>query len=93
LHLRPASRIVQLARSFQSSISLRIGQRVANARSMLAMLLLSATVGTVVDLEISGVDEDQALLAMTSVFESADVDVSEPGAAPGGDEVGVSQPK
>jgi phosphotransferase system HPr (HPr) family protein len=88
LHLRRAAKVVDIARAFQSSVSLRIGQRVADARSIIAILLLCGTVGSVVDVEVSGADEDQALAAITSVFESTDSDVGDTGG--GADDRGES---
>jgi len=45
---------------------------VADARSILAILLLCAVVGTVVEFEINGEDEDAVLTAITSVFDPED---------------------
>lgn len=67
--MRPATELVKRARAFQSAISLRVNERIADARSILAVVLLCAAFGTVVDLEVSGDDEDEALAAMTAVFE------------------------
>lgn len=75
LHLRRATRLVERALAYRSSISLKVNDRLADARSILAVLMLGATFGTVVDLEISGTDEDAALAAITEVF---DTDVAEP---------------
>ena len=72
LHLRPAAQLVTRAQTFRSAISLRVNHRMANARSILAILLLSASFGSVVDLEASGDDEDQAIAAVTSVFDLDD---------------------
>lgn len=69
--MRAASEVVKRARSFQSRILLRIGQRVADARSVLAILLLCGTMGSVIDLEVSGADEEEALSAISAVFEEA----------------------
>ena len=69
LHLRPASRLVRLARSSKSVVCLKVGEKVANARSILALLLLCAVAGMVVDLEINGEDEDSVLSSITSVFD------------------------
>ena len=68
LHLRPASRLVRLAKASKSAICLKVGAKVADARSILAILLLCANVGAVVDLEINGDDEDVVLTAVTRVF-------------------------
>ncbi len=68
LHLRPASRLVRLAKASKSAIWLKVGDKVADARSILAILLLCAAAGTVIDLEINGEDEDAVLTSITSVF-------------------------
>ena len=70
LHLRPAAKIMMLAQRFQSSIILKVNLRLANAKSLLAMLLLSTTFETAVNLEVSGTDEEAAFKAMDAAFES-----------------------
>ena len=90
LHLRPAAKIVKLARSFHSSVSLKLHERVADARSILAIMLLCGTFGSVVDLEASGTDEDQAIAAIESLFESEDSDVSGMAGAVGDKDHGVA---
>jgi phosphotransferase system HPr (HPr) family protein len=77
LHLRPATRLVGCAKAFRSSICLKVNERLADGRSILAILLLCATFGTVVDLEVAGEDEVQALVAVTAVFETDDPDAGE----------------
>lgn len=72
LHLRAAARLVKLARSFRSSVRLRANQKMADARSLLALLLLCATCGTVVDLEVTGEDEEQAITALVSALGTSD---------------------
>jgi phosphocarrier protein len=77
LHLRLAARLVKRARSFQSRIFLKVGQQVADARSIVMILLLCGSVGTVVDVEVSGNDEDEALAAIESVLASGEPDSSD----------------
>lgn len=79
LHLRPAARIVKSAQSFRSSISLKVNERISDARSIFGILMLSATLGTAVDLEVSGADEDVAIATITSIFDSGDDVLSEEG--------------
>lgn len=71
LHLRPASQLVRLAKASKSAICLRVGEKVADARSILAILLLCAVAGTVVDVEIAGEDEDAVMSSITSVFDQS----------------------
>ena len=70
LHLRPAARLVAVAKASKSAVLLKVGAKVADARSVLAVLLLCATVGSVVDLEVEGDDEEIVLNSVTRVFDS-----------------------
>ena len=78
LHLRPAALLVKHAGDFRSSILLKVNGRMANARSILGLLLLCATIGTMVDLEVSGEDEDAAFSSITSILETEDLDTANP---------------
>jgi phosphotransferase system HPr (HPr) family protein len=69
MHLGPATRLVQLAKASKSAIWLKVGDKVADARSILAVLLLCAVSGVVVNLEIDGDDEDEVLTSVSQVFE------------------------
>jgi phosphotransferase system HPr (HPr) family protein len=71
LHLRPATQLLQAARSFRSSIHLRCGDRIADARNILAVLTLCATMGTGLIVEISGDDEQAASQLIEQVFAAA----------------------
>jgi phosphotransferase system HPr (HPr) family protein len=81
LHMRPAARLVRLARASKSVVCLKVGEKVADARSILAILLLCAVAGMVVDLEIHGEDEDAVLESITRVFNPELGEDSDPGDA------------
>jgi phosphotransferase system HPr (HPr) family protein len=68
LHLRHAVKLVKLARFFRSTISLRRGSKVADLRSLISIISLCATMGTTIDLEITGDDEQEAARAMERIF-------------------------
>ena len=72
LHARPASRVVRTAQRFASDIRLRFNGNVANARSIMGMLLLCATMGASVSVEVEGEDEEKAIQAVQQVFDSID---------------------
>ncbi len=57
LHARACARIVQIASRFRSNVSLVVKGRRASARNIVAVMLLTASVGTTVRLEIDGPDE------------------------------------
>lgn len=68
LHARQAGLVVRTACKFASAINLRCGGKVTNARSIISILLLCATMGTVVEIEAQGEDEEQALEAIERSF-------------------------
>jgi len=72
IDLRHAARLVRQARSFRSSVLLKLNERITDARSIFGVLLLCATLGSVIDLEVSGEDEDLAMASLTSLFEPGD---------------------
>ena len=69
LHARPAARLVRLTRSFRSRIRLRLGNRIADARSILNVIVLSASLGAAIEVEADGIDEQDAIRAMEDFFE------------------------
>jgi phosphocarrier protein len=72
LHLRAAVRLVRLAQGFQSTISVRCQNQVANLRSIVSIVSLCAVMGTVLDFEITGDDEQAAASAVEQVFSMDD---------------------
>jgi phosphocarrier protein HPr len=72
LHARPASRLVRTAQRFASDIRLRFNGNVANARSIISVMLLCATVGASISVEVEGDDEEKAIQAVQQVFVSGD---------------------
>ena len=70
LHLRPASRLVRLAKASKSVICLKVGEKVADARTLFALLLLCAVAGMVIHLEVDGEDEDVVLTSVAGIFDS-----------------------
>jgi phosphocarrier protein len=68
LHARACAKIVQIASRFRCDVSLVSGVRRASARSIVAVMLLSAAVGTTIRVETSGPDELAAMTAIVSLF-------------------------
>jgi len=74
LHARPASSFVQVAERFSSEIRLvKDGMRV-NGKSILAILTLAASKGSVVGLEVYGNDEQEAFVSLKKKLETLDQD-------------------
>lgn len=65
-----ATLIVQQASRFQSVISILMGDKKVNAKSIMGMTYLSLMDGDVVDVRASGEDEDAALEAVRKLIEA-----------------------
>jgi len=68
-HLRAAGRIVKLAKTFVSDVTVRFNGRAANAKSIMGLASLAADHGSVVDLEVTGSDETEATEALVRLIE------------------------
>ena len=71
IHARPASVFVQAAADFESEISVTNldSGHVADGKSVMSMLMLSAPKGTNIRLEISGRDADKAMETLSKLIE------------------------
>ena len=69
LHARACARIVHIASRFRSDISVVVKGRRASARNIVAVMLLTASVGTTVRLEIEGPDEAEAMREIAALFD------------------------
>jgi phosphocarrier protein HPr len=72
LHARTATNLVKLFKRFNSQVVLKVGNRVANGRSILGILLLAATLSTQIEVQASGQDEEAAISAVTTFFQQTD---------------------
>jgi phosphocarrier protein len=70
IHARVAARIVLLASRFKCRVQLAVKGRTADARNIIAVLLLAAAVGSEIRIETSGVDESEALDALSALIGS-----------------------
>jgi phosphocarrier protein FPr len=68
LHARPAAVLANLAKSFESSIKLQLGDRQANARSITAVMALEVTHGAKVQLIACGPDAAAAVEKLSAVL-------------------------
>ncbi|MFH4354182.1 MAG: HPr family phosphocarrier protein [Neisseriaceae bacterium] len=68
LHARAASSFVQLASRFQSDIKVTLRGNTINGKSILGLMMLEATQGSVITLRVEGPDEAQAVKALSSLI-------------------------
>ena len=67
LHARASAKLTKLAGSFPCEVWISRGERRVNAKSIMGVMMLAAGIGSAVELETHGQDEQlamQALLAM-----------------------------
>jgi phosphocarrier protein HPr len=68
LHARAAAKLVSCASRYHSDVYLlRNGQRV-NGKSIMGVMMLAANQGTLLELEISGDDESDAMAAILALI-------------------------
>ncbi len=70
LHARPACDFVRLATTYSSAVNIgRVGQKKANAKSVLLLLTQGLSQGTMVEIEANGSDEEDAVNALVNYLE------------------------
>ncbi len=70
LHLRAASRLVQLAQRFQSEVRVLCEGRRADGKSILDLMTLAAQRGSRLEIEARGADAEEAVAALQALMES-----------------------
>ncbi len=70
LHTRPASQFVKTANQFKSDITVRKGNSVANAKSIITVIALGASKGSKIRLIAEGPDEKEAIEALSALIEN-----------------------
>ena len=70
LHARAAAKIVFLANKFKSNITLVKDDKRADARSIMKILMLSASKDSIINITIDGNDEIQAMNSIEKLFQN-----------------------
>lgn len=68
LHARPAKTLVNLVKQFKSNVTIWHGEKKANAKSLISVLTLGASKGSLLKIEINGEDEETALAEIESAI-------------------------
>jgi phosphocarrier protein HPr len=61
LHARASAKLTKLAGSFPCEVWISKGERRVNAKSIMGVMMLAAGIGTDVELETSGTQEQEAM--------------------------------
>ncbi len=68
LHARAASKFVNLAKTFEAGVSLGKDGNLADGKSIMNVMLLAARVGSEVELQVTGPDEEEAFAALRDLI-------------------------
>lgn len=69
LHARASAKFVATAARFQSRIDVIKEEKSVNGKSIMAVMLLAATQGSVITVEIEGPDESDMMEALSKLIE------------------------
>ncbi len=68
LHARASAKLTQMAASFKSGVFLSRNGRRVNAKSIMGVMMLAAGLGSTVEVEAEGEDEQAAVEALEKLF-------------------------
>lgn len=67
LHARASAKFTKLAGSFQSEVFLTRNERRINAKSIMGVMMLAAGLGSQIEIEVDGPDEESAMQALSTL--------------------------
>ena len=68
LHARPASMFVQQAINFEAEVTVEKNGEIVNGKSLMGLLMLSATYGSTLKITVEGPDSEKAIAALTELI-------------------------
>ena len=68
LHARASAKLTKLAGSFPCEVWMSRGERRVNAKSIMGVMMLAAGIGSTVEIETSGADEQAAMDALLALI-------------------------
>ena len=68
LHARAAAKVVSTANEFESTIIITKDGKNADARSIMKLLMLSASQGSSISIEVNGSDQNDAMRSIERLF-------------------------
>ncbi len=70
IHARPAGMLVNKAKEFESAVTLKKGDRTADAKKLFSVMGLGVKCGDTVEIMADGADEDTAIRSLEEFFET-----------------------
>lgn len=68
LHARAAAKLVKLAGGFESAIDIEKDGKRVNGKSIMGVMMLAASCGSIVTLHVKGPDEKEAMEALQTLI-------------------------
>ncbi len=68
LHARASAKLTKLAGSFSCEVWMSKGERRVNAKSIMGVMMLAAGIGSTVEIETNGADEQAAMTALLALI-------------------------
>ena len=68
LHARASAKLTKLAGSFSCEVWMSRGERRVNAKSIMGVMMLAAGIGSTVEIETNGTDEQVAMTALLALI-------------------------
>ena len=69
LHARASAKLTKLAGGFRCAVHISRNGRRVNAKSIMGVMMLAAGIGTEVEIETEGEDEQQAMHALVALID------------------------
>jgi phosphocarrier protein len=70
LHARASAKVVEAAARFQSEITVSKDGQAVNARSIMGLMMLAASLGSQVEIAAEGPDSEEAMAAILALAEA-----------------------
>ena len=70
LHARAAAKLVACTAAFSSNIQIGSNEKMVDGKSIMSVMMLAASKGTILALEIDGHDEQEALIALQRLVQN-----------------------
>ncbi len=69
LHARAAAKFVTTANQFKSHVRLSKEDRSVDGKSIMSVMMLAASIGTILSIEVDGEDQEECLSAIKALIE------------------------
>ena len=70
LHARASAKLTKMAAGFKSEVHLSRNDRKVNAKSIMGVMMLAAGLGSQIEIEVDGADEQVAMAALRGLIDN-----------------------